>query len=398
MQILESATFDPTLTSSGVVILPQSAASGKLVWYNESNVSLVLDFQNGFSAYLPAWTACIYCGNFGGPTVRWTAQSVIASLLAPISLVIIEAYTSQECILNIFPATLVRQTNVGNSIKTAQVGVSTLVNDGNAAATQFVEATVLGDSASAVSLTNDAIFKLGTAAHPGSVSFDNATITSNGAGTLTAAHISSSTPLDSLGSLPGAAGITTRFGQGLHGTTDVGVESSTFLVMAGEQGALFKQNNFFDGANHRFMTAAPAYQFDFGGAVSFIIGAIAVRISTNASPAANQIITWTPWQNVTQTVDIAAGVQTVTNGSTLTVNSTNQGNQLAATAGASGLIMPMGSFAGQTVIFFNQSAFGLTFAVHGTSNVINGTGVTIQPFKAQIMIWNPADGNQWFPV
>src|SRR5258708_29315247 len=45
---------------------------------------------------------------------------------------------------------LVRQTNVGNSIKTAVVGTSTLVNDGNAANTQFIEATVLGDGASAV--------------------------------------------------------------------------------------------------------------------------------------------------------------------------------------------------------------------------------------------------------
>jgi hypothetical protein len=392
------ATFDPSTSLSGQVTLAQSSASGKLVFYNESNVALILSFQNGGSAYLPAWTACIYCGNFGGQVVKWNQQSVIASILAPVSMVIVEAYSSSECILNIFPATLVRQTNVGNSIKTAQVGTSTLVNDGNAANTQFIEATVLGDSASAVTLTNDGIFTLGTAAHPGSVSFDNALIKSDGAGTLTAAHISNTTPIDSLGSLPGAAGITTRFGQGLHGTTDVGVESATFLVMAGEQGALFKQNNFFDGSNHRFMTAAPAYQFDFGGAISFIIGAIAVRISTNASPAANQIITWTPWQNVTQTVDIAAGVQTVTNGTTLTVNATNQGNQLTATAGATGLIMPFGSFAGQTVIFFNQSAFGLTFAVHGTSNVINGTGVTIQPFKAQILIWNPADGNQWFPV
>src|SRR5258708_24249151 len=97
---------------------------------------------------------------------------------------------------------LVRQTNVGNSIKTAVVGTSTLVNDGNAANTQFIEATVLGDGASAVSLTNDAVLKLGTAAHPGSIGFDNAKITSNGAGTLTATHISSTTPLDSLGSLP----------------------------------------------------------------------------------------------------------------------------------------------------------------------------------------------------
>lgn len=392
------ASFDPSVGVSGTVTIAQSSGAGKLVFYNESNVSLILSFQNGGSAYLPAWTACIYCGNFGGQKIGYKQQSVIVSIVNPISLVIIEAYHSDECILNIFPATLVRQTNVGNSIKTAQVGVSTLVNDGNAAATQFIEATVLGDSASAVSLTNDATFILGTAAHPGSVSFDNALINSNGAGTLSAAHISNTTPIDSLGSLPGAAGITTRFGQGLHGTTDVGFESATFAVMAGEQGALFKQNNFFDGTNHRFMTAAPAYQFDLGGAVSFFVGAIAVRSSTNATPVANAVITWTPWANIALQVAIGAAVQTVTTGSTLNVSATNTGNQITSTGTVTGIKMPMGTFSGQTVIFFNQGTFSMTFADHSTSNVINGTSVSIAPFKTQILIWNPLDGNQWFPV
>jgi|SRR5882724_838707 len=392
------ASFDPSLSTSGQVTIAQSSGAGKLVFYNESNVALILSFQNGSSAYLPAWVATIYCGNFGGQVVRWAQQSVIASLLAPISLVIIEAYGAQECILNIFPATLVRQTNVGNSIKTAVVGTSTLVNDGNAAATQFIEATVLGDGASAVSLTNDAIFKLGTAAHPGSVSFDNALITSNGAGTLRAAHISSTTPLDSLGSLPGAAGVTTRFGTGLHGSTDAGFESATFAVVAGEQGALFKQNNYFDGSNHRYMVGgANAFQFDFGGAVSGITGAIAVRSSTNSS-VANAIIAWSAWANIGFQVNLGSAVQTVTNNATLTVSASNTGNQLTAAGNVSGLIMPMGSFAGQTVIFFNQSTFTMTFAVHSTSNVINGTQVVIGGFKTQILIWNPFDGNQWYPV
>jgi hypothetical protein len=397
MQIV--ASFDPSLTTNGTVIIAQSSRAGKLVFYNESSVSLILNFQNGYSAYLPAWTGTIYCGNFGGQVVRWSQNSVIVGTVTPISLVIIEAYGAHECIHNVFPAALARQTNVGNSITTAVVGTSTLVNDGNAANTQFIEATVAGDSSSAVSCTNDGIFKLGTTLHPGSISFDNATITSNGAGTITAVHISSTTPIDSLGSLPGAVGTTTRFGQGLHGTTDAGVESATFLVMAGEQGALFKQNNYYDGSNHRFMVGgANAFQFDFGGAVSGITGAIAVRSSTNAVPVAQAIITWSAWSNIGFQANIAAPTQTVTNGATMTVAANNTANQVTATAGVTGLIMPLGSFAGQTVIFLNQSAFSMTFAVHGTSNVINGTGVSIQPFKALILIWNPNVGNQWFPV
>ncbi|SRR6266700_797496 len=471
MQVV--ASFDPSLSASGQITIAQSSGAGKLVFYNESNVALILSFQNGGSAYLPAWVATIYCGNFGGQVVRWAQQSVIASLLAPISLVIIEAYGAQECILNIFPATLVRQTNVGNSIKTAVVGTSTLVNDGNAAATQFIEATVLGDGASAVSLTNDAIFKLGTAAHPGSVSFDNALITSNGAGTLTAAHISSTTPIDSLGGLPGASGVTTRFGKGLHGSTDAGFESATFAVVAGEQGALFKQNNYFDGSNHRYMTGgATAYQFDFGGAVSFITGAVAVRSSTNSS-VANAIITWTAWSNIagsaatsinntgnaagtsilastvsgdgTPAVNLnndgtltigngthpgsvsfdnakitsdgsgnltvqnlvgkgafaygeATAVQTLTNNATVTVSSVAACNQVTAAGTITGLKMPVGTVAGQVCVLFNHSTNSLTFADHSTSNVINGTGTTIGGFRAQILIWNPSDSNQWYAV
>src|SRR5882724_1742915 len=113
------ASFDPSGATNGQITIAQSSGAGKLVFYNESNVALILSFQNGGSAYLPAWVATIYCGNFGGQVVRWTQQSIIASIVNPISLVIIEAYGAQECILNIFPATLVRQTNVGNSIMTA---------------------------------------------------------------------------------------------------------------------------------------------------------------------------------------------------------------------------------------------------------------------------------------
>jgi len=396
MQVV--ATFDPSLATTGTIIIPRSSSVGKIVFYNESNIALILSFQNGDTAYVPAWTGTIYCGNFGGQMVTWLQHSTLVSTVTPASVVIVETYLSHECVLNIFPAALARQTNVGNSITTAVVGTSTLVNDGNAAGTQFIEATVSGDSASAVTLTNDGIFTLGTAAHPGSVSFDNATITSNGAGTLTAAHISSTTPLDSLGSLPGASGVTTRFGTGLHGSTDAGFESATFAVMGGLQGALFKQNNYFDGSNHRFMSAATAYQFDFGGSVSGIAGAVAVRNSTN-TPVAASVITWSSWINLSHLLGtVSTGVQTVVNGSTLTLSSTLGVNQVTAASGVSGLIMPMGSVSGQLAIFANQSAFTLTFAAHGTSNVINGTGVQIDPFHIKELIWNPQDGNQWYPV
>ncbi len=73
--------------------------------------------------------------------------------------------------------------------QTVQAKVSTitsLVNDGNAAGTQIIESTVTGDSASAVTLTNDGNFVLGDVAHPGSLTVKGGS-TFNGAVTAAAA-------------------------------------------------------------------------------------------------------------------------------------------------------------------------------------------------------------------
>ena len=390
MQIV--TTFNPTNASSGSFTFAQSAANGKMVVYNESSIGIRLTFQNGYSSYVPAWVAQIYCGDFGGATVTWSQEVILDSASSPLAIVVIEAYSSQEHVLNMYPFGLPRQTNIGNSLVT---GVATLNNDGNPANTQFIEATVAGDSASAVSLTNNGILLLGTTANPGHVSFDNAKVTTDGLGNITATSISAATPIASLGALPGASGVSTRFGSGLHGSTDDGFESVDTAVVGGQIGLLLKQNNYFDGTNHRFMTNATAYQFDVGGSVSGFTGTIAVRTSTNASPTANAIITWGSWQAMTNWV-IGSGVQSLSNGSTITL--ANYGNQVTATAGVTGLLMPLGSYSGQQIAILNRSGFGLTFADHTTSNVINGTGVTIQPFQARIFIWNPNDNNQWFPT
>jgi hypothetical protein len=60
--------------------------------------------------------------------------------------------------------------------------------------------------------------------------------------------------------------------------------------------------------------------------------------------------------------------------------------------------MPVGTQAGQVCVFFNRSTFSMTFADHSTSNVINGTGTVMGGFRAQILIWNPSDSNQWYAV
>ncbi len=185
------AVFDPTIVISDTFSVPQSGANEKMVVYNESSVSLTFIFQNGYTAYVPAWTALLFCGPFGSTNVTWEQQAVMISGSAPLSQVVVEVYSSGEPVPGTFPAALVRQSNIGNSINVATSATS-VVNDNNIATTPVIETIVLGDGSSCVKLSNSGVFSIGNATHPGSVSFDNATIISDGAGAVSLKKLTAS--------------------------------------------------------------------------------------------------------------------------------------------------------------------------------------------------------------
>lgn len=166
MQIV--TTFDPATATTNTFKVPQSAASGSMVIWNESNISLSIQFQTGDSAYIPAWGARRFVGSYGGSTITWAQQAQLASNQAPLSQVIVETYAQGEDLHEVFPMTLSRQTNVGNA-STVTSAASSVQNDGNVAGTSVVEATVAGDPNSAVQITNAGIVTFGSAAHHGSV-------------------------------------------------------------------------------------------------------------------------------------------------------------------------------------------------------------------------------------
>ena len=183
MQIV--AIFNPATDTSDTFTVPQSSANGKMVVYNESNISLQFTFQNGHTAYVPAWTAVLFAGPFGNVNVTWAQQTILSGAgQAPLSQVVVETYDCHEPVPGTFPAPLVRQANVGNSLNLS-TSTTSIVNDGNAAGTQIVEATPSGDASSAVKLTNDGKLTIGNATHPGQISLDNGKITSDGSGDLT---------------------------------------------------------------------------------------------------------------------------------------------------------------------------------------------------------------------
>ena len=96
----------------------------------------------------------------------------------PSEFIQVDTLGSNERPTGVYPYTLVRTTNQGSN-----VAATAIDNEGNPAGTQIITAIVAGDSPNkAVSMTNDGIFSIGTAAHPGLTSFDNALILSDGAG------------------------------------------------------------------------------------------------------------------------------------------------------------------------------------------------------------------------
>ena len=180
------AEFDPATLTKDTFTVPQSSYAGSMVIWNESNISLTLTFQTGDSAYIPAWGARKFYGSYGGSIITWEQQAQLASNQPPLSQVIVEVYAQGENVPDIFPQSLAsRQNNVGNA-STVTTAASSVQNDGNVAGTSVIESTVSGDIPSCVTFSNDGILSIGNATHPGSVSFDNGGITSNGAGQLTA--------------------------------------------------------------------------------------------------------------------------------------------------------------------------------------------------------------------
>jgi hypothetical protein len=174
-------TFDPNAKTTDTFNLELPGPRGKMLVFNESNWSLQLTFSNNATTYVPAWTAMLYpISNLSTSIVTWKQLTQLASSGSPISQVIIETYDQNETVPGTYPAALVRQTNIGNSVTTSSGSVAQLINDGNTSQ-QIIEATVAGDGASAVTLTNDAVMVLGDVAHPGSLTAKG-TITADGAG------------------------------------------------------------------------------------------------------------------------------------------------------------------------------------------------------------------------
>lgn len=117
--------FDPTTGGQASFPAPNSAANGTLVFWNESNISQIINL-NGNDFYLPAWYNRHFTGAAGNVNVLWQVHTVLNSGQVPTSEVIIEAYYEGEEYPPDGP--LVRQANGNTNATTVN---NTLVNTNN---------------------------------------------------------------------------------------------------------------------------------------------------------------------------------------------------------------------------------------------------------------------------
>jgi hypothetical protein len=97
-------------------------------------------------------------------------------------------------------------------------------------------------------------------------------------------------------------------------------------------------------------------------------------------------------------VQAPASAQALSNSTAITVNTAYGLIPLTASAAVTGITMPTsGLQSGQTVTLVNQSAYSITFAASGTSNVADGTSDVIAAATSAVYSW---DGNTslWYRV
>ncbi len=160
------AEFDPATEQSDTFLVPQSAACGWMVVWNESNISLDLSFPDGSTGYAPAWYRRKFPTRVGSVKVVWAEHATLSSLAPPISEIIVESYSQNEYVPDDGP--LVRQTNVGNP-GGLPTNVTALSNTGNAPGSNWLNVK-----------PSDATANTFTADNSG-----NLTVQSDDAGTLT---------------------------------------------------------------------------------------------------------------------------------------------------------------------------------------------------------------------
>lgn len=176
---------------------------------------------------------------------------------------------------------------------------------------------------------------------------------------------------------------------------DTLVFNTNGITPDGTQG-LSGLNRIFSGSNNAFEIRAASNNLTY------------MNVNTNASPKKfelpNGIILRQYSDNsVTRSVELSSGTISLFQSATAAVIATSGTittsgvgvARVAPTGAVTGIILQAGTNAGQMVHVINESAFSVTFAVSGTSNVAQGTSAVVPANGRLSFCWDSAT-NLWY--
>ena len=296
---------------------------------------------------------------------------------------------------SMYPVSLSRGMNVGNNLSLGTAATS-IANDGNAAGTSILEATVAADIASAVSLTNDGVMSLGTAAHNGSLTL-HGPLKSAGAQTVPGNLTVQGSLLNLLaGALKLSAGsvsalsIFTGSGQVLNAAHGLGKRPDFIIpVYAGNFGSPAREPD--------LLLWSKYHHRERGGSSGLLMGSPGIRIIGGFSTMQDDLIVAELLQ-ANQFASPHTPTQTLVTGGTITTNQHHA--RVTAASAVTGIIMASGTYDGQelTVLHTGAAASSITFATAGsnaasshvaTDYVISGLSCSKYVWEATTALWYP---------
>lgn len=160
--------FDPAATpNGGKIALSASDPGARILFYNESDNNINLDFLNGNRDMLHAWEARYWTLDGNQDEIDWTIDSTLNVDSTPISRITGTLYGANEELPGTYPVQLIRQTHVGNPLTVGQT--TAVVNTGNNAGTAVALGQPINDPFNATVLYNNGHLVLGDNHYSGEI-------------------------------------------------------------------------------------------------------------------------------------------------------------------------------------------------------------------------------------
>lgn len=174
--MLPIQSFNPSATpAGGKIALNASDPGTKILFYNESDNNINLDFLNGNRDMLHAWEARWWTLDGNQDEIDWTIDSTLTGNGGPppISKMTGTLYGPNEELPGTYPISLIRQISIGNTVSTVGGVASSVQDDGRASGNFTLEATPSPDGVSAAFIKNNGQAQLGSTQEDGQLDITN---------------------------------------------------------------------------------------------------------------------------------------------------------------------------------------------------------------------------------